>query len=70
MTDNDPLGIMNMQTDNTIILGDRSFNDRESQEIVFKSKAKTELKKRTAIVFNGSITTRSEDNIVTIKQKE
>jgi len=38
--------------------------------MTFKSKTKTELKKRTVIVFNGSITTRSEDNIVTITQKK
>ena len=38
--------------------------------MVFKSKTKTELKKETVIAFNGSITTRSKDNIVTIKQKK
>ena len=70
VTDNGPLGIMSMQTDNTVILGNRRFNDRESQKIVFKSKAKTELKKRTVIIFNESITTRSEDNIITITQKK
>jgi hypothetical protein len=37
---------------------------------VFKSKAKIELKKKIVIVFNKSITTYSEDNIVTIKQKK
>ena len=70
VTDNGPLDIVGMQTDDTVILGDRRFNNRESQEITFKSKTKTELKKRTAITFNESITTRSEDNIVTITQKE
>jgi len=70
VTDNGPLDIMSMQTDDTVILGDRSFNNRESQKIVFKSKVKTELKKRTVITFNESITTRSEDNIIIIKQKE
>jgi len=70
VTDNGPLDIISIQTDNTVILRDRSFNDRESQEIIFKSKAKTELKKETVIVFNEFITTRSEDNIITIKQKE
>ena len=38
--------------------------------MTFKSKAKTELKKGTVITFNGSIITRSEDNIITITQKE
>jgi len=38
--------------------------------MTFKSKAKTELKKGTVIAFNESIITRSEDNIVTITQKE
>ena len=35
--------------------------------MVFKSKAKTELEKKIVIIFNESITTRSENNIVTIK---
>ena len=70
VTDNDSLDIVNMQTDNTIILRDRSFNNRESQKIIFKSKTKTELKRKTVIIFNESITTRSEDNIVIIKQKK
>jgi len=30
VTDNGPLGIVGMQTDDTVILGDRRFNDRES----------------------------------------
>ena len=38
--------------------------------MIFKSKAKIELKKETVITFNEFITTRSENNIVTIKQKE
>ena len=70
MTDNDPLDIVGMQTDNTIILRNRSFNNRESQEIIFKFKAKTELKKRTVITFNESIITHSEDNIIIITQKK
>jgi len=70
VTDNDPLGIVSMQTDDTVILRNRSFNNRESQKIMFKSKAKTELKKRTVITFNESITTHSKNNIITIKQKK
>jgi hypothetical protein len=70
VTDNSPLGIVGMQTDDTVILRNRRFNNRKSQKIVFKSKTKIELKKRIAITFNESITTRSEDNIVTIKQKK
>ena len=70
VTDNNPLDIMSIQTDNTIILKNRRFNNRESQKIVFKFKAKTELKKKTVIIFNESITTRSENNIITIKQKK
>jgi hypothetical protein len=65
--DNGPLDIVNMQTDDTVILKDRRFNNRKLQKIVFKSKAKIELKKRIVIIFNESITTRSKDNIVTIK---
>jgi uncharacterized membrane protein len=65
--DNGSLDIIGMQTDNTIILKHRRFNNRKLQKIVFKFKAKIELKKRTVIAFNESITIRSEDNIVTIK---
>jgi hypothetical protein len=69
VTDNGPLGIVGMQTDDTIILGDKTFNERESQEMTFKCKVKTELKKGTALTFNGCIVTRSDDNVVIVKQK-
>ena len=70
MTDNSSLSIIDIQTDNTVILRNRRFNNRKLQKIVFKSKAKIELKKRIVIIFNKSIITRSEDNIITITQKK
>ena len=59
-----------MQTDNTVILRDETFNKLKSQKIVFKYKAKTELKRGTAIIFNEYIATRNNDDVITVTQKE
>jgi len=59
-----------MQTDNTVILEDKIFNERESQKIIFKYKAKTELKRGTVIIFNEYIATRDNDDVIIITQKE
>ena len=67
---NSPLSIIGMQTDNTIILRDEIFNERKSQKIIFKYKAKTELKRGTVITFNEYIATRDNNDIITITQKE
>ena len=69
VTDNGPLGIVSMQIDDMIILGDEIFNKRESQEITFKYKAKTELTRGTALTFNGCIATCSDNDVITVTQK-
>ena len=69
VTDNRLLGIVGMQTNDTIILGDETFNERESQEMTFKCKAKTELTRGTALTFNGCIATRSDNDVITVTQK-
>ena len=66
MTDNSLLGIIGIQIDNTIILKDRKFNNKESQKIIFKYKAKTEFKKGIVISFNKYITIYSKDDIIII----
>src|SRR5450756_1280130 len=68
VTDNGPLGIVGMQTDDTIILGDEIFNEWKSQEMTFKCKAKTELTRGTALMFNGCITTCSDNNVIIVTQ--
>ena len=45
VTDNNPLNIVGIQTDDTVILRNKRFNNRKSYEIVFKFKIKTELKR-------------------------
>jgi len=70
VTNNNPLNIVSMQTDDTVILRDEIFNKLESQKMIFKCKAKTELKRGTAITFNGCIATRNNDDVITVTQKE
>ena len=66
VTNNDSLSIVSMQTDDTVILGDEIFNKLKSQKMVFKCKAKTELKRGTVIIFNGCIATRNNDDVITV----
>ena len=66
ITNNDSLNIVSMQTDNTVILRDETFNKLKSQKIIFKYKAKTELKRETAITFNEYIATRNNDDVITV----
>ena len=63
-------GVVGMQTDDTVILGDDIFNIRESDEIIFKYKKKIELKRGSSITFNSYITQRDEHDVITIVQKQ
>ena len=64
-----PFSVISMQTDNTIILDDQAFNDRESEEMIFWYKDKTKLSQETLIVFNDCIVNRDKDDVITITQK-
>lgn len=48
-------GIVGMQTDDTIILGESSFSDLENQEMTFKAKEKQSLTEDNSVSFNGCI---------------
>ena len=61
ITDNGPLGIIGIQTDDTVILGDEEFSGRKTDAMTFKSKEKTRLNKRTTLTFNECIIVRSDD---------
>jgi len=58
-----------MQTDNTVILRDEKFSDRETDVITFKSKEKVRLDKKTTLTFNGCTIVRNDDTI-TVQPKE
>jgi hypothetical protein len=71
ITDNGPLGIIGMQTDDTVILGDEKFSGRETDAMTFKSKEKTRLDKGTTLTFNGCTIVRSDDgDTIAVQPKE
>ena len=47
--------VVGMQTDDTVILSDDTFNIRESDEIIFKCKKKIKLERGSFIIFNDYI---------------
>ena len=61
-----PFGIIGMQTDNTIILGDKQFSALKEDELV-KTKLMVKPKERldliTLLLFNGCILSLNKDSI-------
>ncbi|KAI1006956.1 hypothetical protein K3495_g1267 [Podosphaera aphanis] len=62
-------GIVAMQIDDTLILGDSAFSELENKEMVFKAKEKLKLSNNSPISFNGSILELS-GSIIKLVQKE
>jgi hypothetical protein len=66
-----PFGIVGMQTNETIILGDDQFSALEEDELVkanLMGKPKEKLNLTTPLLFNGCILSLNEDSI-TLRQK-
>jgi len=66
-----PFGIVGMQTDDTIILGDDQFSALEEDELVkanLMAKPKEKLNSTTPLLFNGCILSLNEDSIA-LRQK-
>ena len=61
ITDNGSLSIVSIQTDDIVILRDKKFSGRKTNAIMFKSKKKTRLNKRTTLTFNECTIVRSDD---------
>ena len=66
-----PFGIVGMQTDDTIILGDNQFSALEEDELVkanLMAKPKEKLGSTAPLFFNGCILSLNEDSIA-LRQK-
>ena len=66
-----PFGIVGMQTDDTIILGDDQFSALEEDELVkanLMAKLKEKLNLTTPLLFNRCILSLNEDSIA-LRQK-
>src|SRR6266700_7099425 len=62
-----PFGIVGMQTDDTIILGDDQFSALEENELIkanLMAKPKEKLNLTTPLLFNGCILSLNEDFII------
>ena len=71
ITTGTPFGIVGMQTDDTIILGDDQFSALEEDELVkanLMAKPKEKLNLTTLLLFNGCILSLNKDSI-TLRQK-
>lgn len=56
------------QTDNTIILSDKTFSEYENKEMIFNAKAKQELTGKSQIAFKNYILRRYGNNISLIQK--
>ena len=71
ITTGTPFGIIGMQTDDTIILGNDQFSALEEDELVkanLMTKPKEKLNLTTPLLFNGCILSLNEDSIA-LRQK-
>jgi hypothetical protein len=65
-------GVVGMQTDDTLILADEKFSDREEEERAkakFLAKPKEKLAPENPLIFNGCILSQEDDKMV-MRQKE
>jgi hypothetical protein len=70
-TTKDAFGVVGMQTDDTLILGDNNFTRLEDNELMkanIKAKPTEALSYDSPLIFNGCIL-RQEDNAITLVQK-
>lgn len=71
-TGSNPFGIVGMQTDDTLLLGDKAFEDLEEDELAkakLSAKPKQKLDVNTPLLFNGCILT-IEGETCCIRQKD
>jgi hypothetical protein len=61
-------GVVGIQTDDTLGLGDEAFTTKESKELVFAAKEKQFLTPDNALLFNGCILTLVGD-VLRLRQK-
>ncbi|KAI1001022.1 hypothetical protein K3495_g7180 [Podosphaera aphanis] len=67
--DRDAFGAVAMQTDDTLILGEKQFSDREEAKLKFMAKPKEHLTTNNSISFNGCILSLHEDGSIDLCQK-
>ncbi|CCE27873.1 uncharacterized protein CPUR_01347 [Claviceps purpurea 20.1] len=70
--ESDCFGIIGMQTDDTLGLGDKAFFDREEVELQkanFAAKPKTSLTHETPLRFNGCMLIQTENHCIYMTQK-
>lgn len=68
-TDRDVFGVVAMQTDDTLILDEKQFSDREEAKLKFTAKPKEHLTANNPISFNGCILSLHEDGSIDLRQK-
>ncbi|KAI1002810.1 hypothetical protein K3495_g5393 [Podosphaera aphanis] len=64
----DMFGLVGMQTDDTLILGEIRFSEKEEKRLKFNAKPKKQLFLDTPLQFNGSIFILNEDYSVDLRQ--
>jgi hypothetical protein len=66
-------GIVGLQTDDTLILGNAQFQDLEEEQLIkanFTAKPKQTLSVQTPLIFNGCVLNLSNDGTLAIRQKD
>jgi hypothetical protein len=66
-----PFGLVGLQTDDTLLLADQRFSDREKDELKrakFTAKEREKLTKETPIKFNGGVITLQGQGNITLTQ--
>ncbi|KHJ36427.1 hypothetical protein EV44_g3709 [Erysiphe necator] len=69
ITEGDILGLVGMQTDDTLILGDNLFSELEERKLQFTAKPKQKLTRDKPLIFNGCILTLNDDFSIHMTQK-
>ncbi|KHJ34316.1 hypothetical protein EV44_g4291 [Erysiphe necator] len=69
ITEGDILGLVGMQTDDTLILGDELFSELEERKLQFTAKPKQKLTRDKPLIFNGCILTLNDDFSIHMTQK-
>jgi hypothetical protein len=62
-------GIVELQTDDSLGLNNDIFAARETEKMSFKAKKKQFLNSQNPIIFNGCVLTISNNNVLSLEQK-
>lgn len=64
------VGLVGLQTDDTLILADKEFAAKEEEKLIFAAKPRQKLSANNALTFNGGVIRMIDEHTITLTQEK